>query len=228
MTPKRPPTLQQQKRAANQAASLLASPEYLANAVLDSLGQTAHEMEVKWGIGRLRPLVPPELCAKFDIQRDKLDAAARSGSSELVTQHGAEMKRAYEALEKAAVDAGASAMSQQVAESPATKPGPPIGMEIGDEGTLQGKNPLDLPAEIYASLGHEPQPILSAIRKKCLDCCGEAPSEVRRCTSVKCALWPYRMGSNPFRKSRELTEEEKRSMRDRLAAARAQKAEARE
>jgi hypothetical protein len=36
------------------------------------------------------------------------------------------------------------------------------------------------------------------------------------------------MGSNPFRKARELSHEEKRSMRDRLAAARAQKAEARE
>src|SRR5262249_4021609 len=126
----------------------------------------------------------------------------------------------------AAVDAGASAMLQRVAENPATKPGPPIGMEIGDEGTLQGKNPLELTAEIFADLGHRPQPILSTIRKKCLDCCGEAPSEVRRCPSVKCALWPYRMGSNPFRKARELTEGEKGSIGDRLAAARAQKAEA--
>jgi hypothetical protein len=190
---------------------------------IDGVDKVARDMDQKWGVGRLRLVVSDELGRKFDIQMDKLDAAVASGSAELVQRHSAAMKRAYEVLDKAAYDAGASPMLQQAAETAAAKPQPPVGMEIGDEGTLQGRNPLELPAEIFADLGHGPQPVLSAIRKKCLDCCGEAPSEVRRCTSVKCALWPYRMGSNPFRKARELSDEEKLAMRDRLAAARVQK-----
>ncbi len=34
-----------------------------------------------------------------------------------------------------------------------------------------------------------------AIRLKCLDCCCGNSAEVRRCPSVKCPLWRYRMGS---------------------------------
>lgn len=39
---------------------------------------------------------------------------------------------------------------------------------------------------------------LSSIRKNCLWCCLDQPSEVRDCRSDKsCPLWPYRMGSMP-------------------------------
>ena len=37
-----------------------------------------------------------------------------------------------------------------------------------------------------------------AIRAKCLDCCCGSPSEVARCHIVKCPLWPFRFGTNPF------------------------------
>jgi hypothetical protein len=40
--------------------------------------------------------------------------------------------------------------------------------------------------------------ILKAIRTKCLDCSGQQESEVRECSIEKCALYPYRMGKNPF------------------------------
>ena len=33
-----------------------------------------------------------------------------------------------------------------------------------------------------------------AIRLKCLDCCGDAPAEVRSCTITSCPLYPFRMG----------------------------------
>ena len=33
-----------------------------------------------------------------------------------------------------------------------------------------------------------------AIRLKCLDCCCDQPSEVRRCPAVDCPLWRFRMG----------------------------------
>ncbi len=39
---------------------------------------------------------------------------------------------------------------------------------------------------------------LGAIRKKCLWCCLDQPSEVRECRSERsCSLWAYRMGGMP-------------------------------
>ena len=48
------------------------------------------------------------------------------------------------------------------------------------------------------ALGHEKSPLLKVIRAKCLDCCIYQPTEVRKCTAFKCALWPYRLSKNPF------------------------------
>jgi hypothetical protein len=38
---------------------------------------------------------------------------------------------------------------------------------------------------------------LKAIRAKCLDCCCWQPKEVRECTVLDCALYPYRLGRRP-------------------------------
>jgi hypothetical protein len=38
---------------------------------------------------------------------------------------------------------------------------------------------------------------LSAIRKKCLTCTCNQPTEVRLCPIEKCPLWLYRMGRRP-------------------------------
>lgn len=46
--------------------------------------------------------------------------------------------------------------------------------------------------------GYSPQPILKVIRAKRLDCSYGQPNEVAKCTAVACALWPYRMATNPF------------------------------
>jgi hypothetical protein len=46
------------------------------------------------------------------------------------------------------------------------------------------------------------RPILKAIREKCIDCSGGSPGEVRRCPVRQCALWPYRMGTNPYAHAR--------------------------
>jgi hypothetical protein len=62
--------------------------------------------------------------------------------------------------------------------------------------------------------------VLSAIRAKCLDCCAEHPSLVRECELTHCALHPYRMGTNPFRKKRELSDEQRAALAERLAAGR--------
>lgn len=34
-----------------------------------------------------------------------------------------------------------------------------------------------------------------AVRNKCIDCCGGVLSEVRKCPTTKCPLWPFRMGT---------------------------------
>src|SRR5260370_37092818 len=52
-------------------------------------------------------------------------------------------------------------------------------------------------------------------------CSGGSESEARKCTAIGCALWPYRMGWNPFRAPREMTPEQREAGAARLAAARA-------
>ena len=38
---------------------------------------------------------------------------------------------------------------------------------------------------------------IKAIRKKCLDCTCNQYDEIRYCTVINCALYPYRMGKKP-------------------------------
>lgn len=72
-------------------------------------------------------------------------------------------------------------------------------LEKNEHGHYIGKNPLDLDIEELNEAGHEHEPIMKSIRKKCLDCVCYQPKEVRLCVMSDCALWPYRMGKNPFR-----------------------------
>jgi hypothetical protein len=88
-----------------------------------------------------------------------------------------------------------------------------------DEGELIGKHPGDVPSQIL-SLKFRAQNPLKAIREKCLDCCCENAAEVRKCIAVDCPLWPFRMGTNPFRKKRELSRQQKHERSERLRKAR--------
>jgi hypothetical protein len=65
------------------------------------------------------------------------------------------------------------------------------------DGSTEGRDPSELPKELML-LAYTPAPLLKIIRDKCLDCCCYQPSEIRKCSSVGCALWPYRIGRNPF------------------------------
>jgi hypothetical protein len=38
-----------------------------------------------------------------------------------------------------------------------------------------------------------------AIRRKCIDCSGGKIAEVRHCEAIACPLWPFPLGSNPYR-----------------------------
>lgn len=66
---------------------------------------------------------------------------------------------------------------------------------------------------------------LKAIREKCLDCCCWNDAEVRLCTAVDCALYYFRMGKNnsPKHKKKELTEEQRAELTERLKKARNKK-----
>jgi hypothetical protein len=70
---------------------------------------------------------------------------------------------------------------------------------------LRGKHPVGrdprrmTPEEIKAA-GHEPMSPLQALRARCLDCCVYQEKEVALCTAMRCPSWPFRMGTDPWRK----------------------------
>lgn len=61
---------------------------------------------------------------------------------------------------------------------------------------------------------------VKAIRAKCLDCCCNSQNEVKLCTTKNCPLYPFRFGKNPYRTKRELTEDQKNMMAEKLKKAR--------
>lgn len=62
---------------------------------------------------------------------------------------------------------------------------------------------------------------VKAIRAYCVEicCCGSA-NEVKLCPIPECPLYSFRFGKNIFRTKRELTEEQKTAMAERLKKAR--------
>lgn len=70
-------------------------------------------------------------------------------------------------------------------------------LETLGTGEKVGKLPAFIGMKALKALGHPESPI-RAIRAKCLDCSGGHQSEVRKCVAYRCALWPMRMGVNPF------------------------------
>ena len=62
---------------------------------------------------------------------------------------------------------------------------------------------------------------LRAIREKCLDCSCQQPIEVKECTVATCALYPFRLGKNPYRAKRVMSPEQIAKAKANLMAARA-------
>ena len=85
-----------------------------------------------------------------------------------------------------------------------------------DGGHKIGVDPRELSAVFLESNGKPAVPVLKAIRAKCLDCSGGAQAEVLKCTAVSCALWVFRMGTNPYRK--EMSEEQRAASAERMRA----------
>jgi hypothetical protein len=89
-------------------------------------------------------------------------------------------------------------------------------------GSLIGRDPRAMSTAELHALGHTSNSALDAIRRQCIECSGGA-SEARKCTVLKCPLWPLRMGTNPLAR-RELTEAQRAAARERAQAARAKRA----
>ena len=91
----------------------------------------------------------------------------------------------------------------------------------GEDGErVVGRDPRLVSVEAYAACGHVGLSPMKVIRGKCLDCCGGSAGEVRKCTATGCPLWPYRMGENPFRAVREMSEDQRVAAGERLRLAR--------
>lgn len=63
-----------------------------------------------------------------------------------------------------------------------------------------GRDPREMTQDELKAAGHEPMSPMQAIRARCLDCCGYHEKEVALCPAVDCPSWPFRMGSDPWRK----------------------------
>ena len=61
---------------------------------------------------------------------------------------------------------------------------------------------------------------VKAIRAYCLECSCGSTAEIKECPVIKCPLYPFRFGKNPYRQRREMTEEQKQVLADRLKEAR--------
>jgi hypothetical protein len=68
------------------------------------------------------------------------------------------------------------------------------------QGRPAGRDPREMTREELKAAGHEPMAPLQALRARCLDCCGDQAKEVALCPAVDCPSWPFRMGTDPWRK----------------------------
>lgn len=83
---------------------------------VDEMDLVAIEMERRWGVDRLRLLVPLELREKFDRQRYLVNQAVWHGDLEMVRRETSRMVKAYQALDVAAEAAGKKPIEADVWE----------------------------------------------------------------------------------------------------------------
>jgi hypothetical protein len=86
----------------------------MSNDALDFLDRVAGEMEIKWGVDRLRQLVPSEMGKRFGAQQEIVDQAIQSGDQQWVTSACEAMVRAWKALDATAEATGAVPMFRMV------------------------------------------------------------------------------------------------------------------
>lgn len=130
----------------------------------------------------------------MEAQKKNPEAPLRDATGDVKKKHNRHIK-----------NAGVSQAEELAATAP---PLLEISGQKIDEGNLVGRHPSDVPSEFLHGAFSAKNPV-KAIRARCLDCCCGDASEVRKCVATDCASWPFRMGSNPFRKKPVLTDAER-------------------
>lgn len=93
------------------------SADRFARAAVDRLDEIAHAMERKWGVDRLPRIVDPALATRFRAQGEKLNEALRSERPDAIATQAAAMERAWQALDAAAITAGAAPLAPLIWET---------------------------------------------------------------------------------------------------------------
>lgn len=86
------------------------------HACIQAVDILAHEMDKKWGVDRLRLLVSPDLQARFDTQRWKLNEAIEKADSAQIQVESQRTVNAYRALDRAATESGADMLDPKMLE----------------------------------------------------------------------------------------------------------------
>jgi hypothetical protein len=68
------------------------------------------------------------------------------------------------------------------------------------QGHPAGRDPREMTPDELKAAGHLPRSPLQTIRARCVDCCAYQEKEVALCPTVDCPSWPFRMGTDPWRK----------------------------
>jgi hypothetical protein len=82
-----------------------------------------------------------------------------------------------------------------------------------------GRDPRTMSLADLEALGRPRVSRGDAIRANCIDCAGGNAAEVRRCAMLTCPLWPFRMGTDPYREP--MSDEKREAAAVRLAKLRA-------
>lgn len=79
------------------------------------------------------------------------------------------------------------------------------------DGEEIGRDPRKMTMTELEAAGHARLPLSKAIRRFCIECSGGPPHHPRKCVFVDCVLWPFRMGTNPWRPPLSDDERERRA-----------------
>ncbi len=95
-------------------------------------------------------------------------------------------------------------------------------LEEHRDGGTAGRDPRRMTPPDLEAMGLQRQSRGDAIRQACIGCMAGNVAEVRRCALATCSLWPFRMGTDPWRATRELSDEQRAAVTERLARGRPQ------
>ena len=140
-------------RATGRQDDTLAPSSYRIQAMVDGLDQVVLAMERKWGVGRLRLLVSDLLRARFDEQKDRLDQAIAGNHEGYVRIHADGMRRAWEALDRSAREAGEVPLAPEVWECVLPDTGEIVSLVRTEPDTFLGSLSHDRQASTYQFQG---------------------------------------------------------------------------